>query len=532
MDTRIYVMTHKKIAEIPNEIYIPMQVGREGKEDLGYLADNTGIHISEKNSSYCELTGIYWLWKNVDCDIIGICHYRRYFTRNEKLLEKDYIEQVIEEYPIIVPNSSCVKEETVYAQYEKIHNSGKDLDVCRKVIAEKYPEYLAAFDFAMKTILVSVGNMWITRKDIYDRYCKWLFDILFEVEKRIDINGYDAYQRRVMGFLSERLFRVWLMMQPETITEEYVKMIEPADFKNAEKKIELLYKCARLKVAPILQLYQSGTMKGTLAEAFACRDDFGGKIPVWVCWWQGETKMPELIRCCVDSLKRNLPKEKTVLRLITLENCMEYVTFTETIIRKFNEGKISYTHLSDILRAELLFRYGGMWIDATYYVAAPVPEEIFEQKTVYTLRFEKAVWGADITQGRWSGNLWCSVKGKKLFQFLMECLWYYWEMEDELIDYFLIDYVIAMAVEEFPEVKRELEQCEFCGNGVFELQKLMNCKYTQERTEAVREMSVFYKLRRQADYRKENVAGEQTMYGYLVDEWSKVSGGGDRANDC
>ena len=518
MDTKIFVMTHKKIAEISNEIYVPLQVGKAGKEDFGYLGDDTGDHISHKNASYCELTGMYWLWKNMKCDIIGICHYRRYFTRDEKLLDKAYIEQEICHYPIIVPNSSCVKEESVYAQYEQIHNSCKDLDICREVIAEKYPEYVAAYDFSMTARMVSVGNMWITRKDIYDRYCEWLFDILFEAEKRIDTTGYDDYQKRVMGFLSERLFRVWLMMQPEKITEENVKMIDPADFYNAEKKVDLTYQCVKLKMTPILNLHQSGAMQGSLAQPKECADDFEGKIPVWLNWWQGEAEMPEMVRCCYESLKRNLPADKTVVRLITLENCMEYVTFTDSIIQKFNEGKIAYVHLSDALRAELLYRYGGMWIDTTYYAAAPIPDTIFERKTIYTLRYQNPIWSADITQGRWSGNLWYTKKGQRLFQFLMECLWYHWETEEQIMDYFLIDYVIALAVETFPEVRELLEQCEFCSGKTFELHKKMNLKYTPERWQKICSDAVFYKLNCHVDFQKANIVGQKTIYGHLLEQ--------------
>lgn len=457
MDTRMYVMTHKKIAEIPNEIYIPLHVGKAGKEDFGYEGDDTGENISGKNSSYCELTGMYWLWKNVKCDVIGICHYRRYFISEERLLEKSYIEQTIQKYPIIVPNSRCVEEESVYKHYGNRHNS-RDLDVCREVIAEKYPEYLPAFDYSMETILISLGNMWITRKDIYDRYCSWLFDILFEVEKRIDTTGYDDYQKRVMGFLSERLFRVWLFMQPEAITEENVEQIEASELGNAEKRMELVYKYVKLKVAPVLQLHKAGNMAGTLAQPFVCKDDFEEKVPVWVCWWQGETEMPETIRCCLERLKKKLPKKRAVLRLITLANCMEYVTFSETTIRKFNEGKITFKHLSDILMAELLYRYGGVWIDAAYYVTAPVSEELFQQKSICTLTFKEAIQKNGIAKGRWTSGFWYVKKEHKLFQFLMECLWYYWEMEDSLIDDGLVDDVIAVAVEEFPEIKEELEQ--------------------------------------------------------------------------
>lgn len=81
MNTQIYIMTHKKIPEISNKIYIPLHVGKEGKADLGYLGDNSGENISQKNDNYCELTGLYWLWKNVKCDIIGICHYRRFYKK-------------------------------------------------------------------------------------------------------------------------------------------------------------------------------------------------------------------------------------------------------------------------------------------------------------------------------------------------------------------------------------------------------------------------------------------------------------------
>ena len=297
-----------------------------------------------------------------------------------------------------------------------------------------------------------------------------------------------------------------------------MKLIEPQEFKNAKKKVELLCKCAKLKITPLLQLYQSGAMQGTLAPELRCRDDFEGKIPVWVCWWQGKEQMPELVQCCLNSLERNIPKETTVIRIITMENYREYVTLTDTVIRKFDEGKISYTHLADILRAELLYRYGGMWIDATYYVTAPIPKELFMGDGIYTLKFRKPIWDADITRGRWSVNLWCAPPGKKLFQFIMESFWYYFEVEDELLDYFFMDDVIAIAVDEFPDVKTELEQCPYCEQDVFWLQNYLNRKVTPDRIAMLKKGALFYKLNRRLVCQKENMAGEQTMYGYLLSD--------------
>ena len=98
----------------------------------------------------------------------------------------------------------------------------------------------------------------------------------------------------------------------------------------------------------------------------------------------------------------------------------------------------------------------------------------------------------------------------------MDSLWYYWETEDELIDYFLIDYVIAAAAEYLPEVKEELENCPFTDGKVFELHQWMNRKYTDSRRDMIRTASLFYKLYRRADYKKQTITGEQTMYGFIL----------------
>ncbi|MBQ7883295.1 MAG: DUF4422 domain-containing protein [Phascolarctobacterium sp.] len=86
MDIKILVATHKKYWMPEDEVYLPLHVGRDGKEDLGYMGDNTGDNISDKNASYCELTGLYWAWKNLDCEYIGLCHYRRYFGKSSNFL--------------------------------------------------------------------------------------------------------------------------------------------------------------------------------------------------------------------------------------------------------------------------------------------------------------------------------------------------------------------------------------------------------------------------------------------------------------
>ena len=216
----MYIMAHKKFQVPDKNGYIPLQVGSTLNEDLGYQKDDTAIQISAKNKTYCELTGMYWIWKNIQCDNVGICHYRRYFVQDE-LLTIEYMEECLKTYDIIVPDSGMTMYENVYKHYENRHKI-KDLNICGEVLLQKYPKDYAAFKWSLERNFMSLGNMVITSKTLYDEYCSWLFDILFEVEKRTNIENYDDYQKRVFGFLS---FRTWLLNRPLKVREERVLFI-------------------------------------------------------------------------------------------------------------------------------------------------------------------------------------------------------------------------------------------------------------------------------------------------------------------
>lgn len=236
MDIKILVAAHKKYWMPEDSIYIPLHVGREGKDDLGYLGDNTGEHISNKNANYCELTGLYWAWKNLDYDYIGLCHYRRYFASKQQgqdkktaiLKKEDYV-KLLQECDIILPKKRNYYIETVRSQYEHAHNK-RDLDETERIIREIYPEYSEAFAQVMNQKKLHIFNMFVMKKKDFDAYCKWLFDILFELEKRIDISEYNQYEARVFGFLSERLFNVWLEKQDLKKKEVPVVFLEKQDW--------------------------------------------------------------------------------------------------------------------------------------------------------------------------------------------------------------------------------------------------------------------------------------------------------------
>ncbi len=234
-NVKVYIATHKK-ANLPElKEYVPIQVGAEGKEKLGYITDNTGENISNKNSNFCELTATYWIMKNDNSDIVGLTHYRRYFFNNifsnsfKNIIHKEKIIKILNNYDIIVPKKYKLGV-TVEKQYSQIHNI-EDLMKCGEIIKNKNPEYSEAFDKVLKKRKIYTYNMFISRKKIFDDYYKWLFDILFEAEKIIDISNYDNYNKRVYGFLSERLFNVWIEKNKDNLK------IKEMPVYNSEEKI-------------------------------------------------------------------------------------------------------------------------------------------------------------------------------------------------------------------------------------------------------------------------------------------------------
>ena len=244
MDIKILVATHKKYNMPSENIYLPIHVGCEGKEELGYQGDNEGDNISLKNPNYCELTGLYWAWKNLDCDVIGLSHYRRYFTnkstleiskkKNSKMdliLTEAEIKKLLSKSDIIVPQKRNYYIETIYSHYKNAHYI-KDLDETKNIISEIYPEYIESFNKIMDGKTLYLYNMFVMKKENFDEYCEWLFNILFELEKRTNISEYDVYQSRIYGFISERLFNVWIYKNLKNIEEVKVVNIEGISWKS------------------------------------------------------------------------------------------------------------------------------------------------------------------------------------------------------------------------------------------------------------------------------------------------------------
>ncbi len=253
MNVKIFTMTHKKFDEPKNPIYIPLHVGRASAKDLGYLGDNTGDSISEQNKYYGELTGVYWVWKNVqDVDIVGVCHYRRYFfNKKGALLNQNEYEKILEDFDIIT--SDEIKSDKSYREsYGEAHNIN-DLILTENVIKRKYPEYITELERVFSGNSGYYGNLMVTSKDIFDAYAQWLFDIFFELEKQIDVTSYDLYHRRIFGFLSELLMKVW-------IDKHHLKVYKGQIGITAEKAETVEFKLAMAQLVKMGKLTEARQM--------------------------------------------------------------------------------------------------------------------------------------------------------------------------------------------------------------------------------------------------------------------------------
>lgn len=244
---KILVACHKPSTLFRDAVYIPIHVGRTNstlKKDMpGMLGDDTGKNISEKNASYCELTALYWAWKNLkDTDYIGLCHYRRYFLKfkspfrlpiyyytsfesmNKDIIKYEELAYILQKNDVIMARK-ITQPFNLRTEYSYILNS-YDYKILKKVIIDIFPDYVEDFERIMYYgNKYSAFNMMIMKWEYFEDYCKWLFSILFELEKRIDISGYKGYYSRIYGYMSERLLNVYVFHHKLKVRELSVGQI-------------------------------------------------------------------------------------------------------------------------------------------------------------------------------------------------------------------------------------------------------------------------------------------------------------------
>lgn len=202
----------------------------------------------------------------------------------------------------------------------------------------------------------------------------------------------------------------------------------------------------------------------------------GNGITAWTCWWQGPEQAPEIVKACMESQRRNLPDGVKHI-VITKDNYKDYITLPQGIIDKVESGDIRLPHLADIIRVNLLYKYGGFWMDAEVLVSEPMPKDILEYP-VYTRNLPETQYYAD---AMWAIGFMYAKPGSRLFRFLSESFFYYFSVHDRLKYYFTLDYMIAVACHVFPEVGEQFKAVPYNNEKAFELEKHLMENFDEEK---------------------------------------------------
>ncbi len=249
------------------------------------------------------------------------------------------------------------------------------------------------------------------------------------------------------------------------------------------------------------------------AEATGNRSFIEETSPIWICWWQGKENMSDIVKICIHSICSNAGSHP--VKLITRDNYMEYVELPGFILEKVHNGMITLTHLSDILRFNLLYQYGGYWMDATVLLTGTLWKEkgidFFTVQTASNLRY--------VTGGKWAIYLIGGGRQCLLFDLVMTFLHEYWKRENIQADYFLTDHMIALAYDHIPAIREMIDRNNCYMPAIYDMANMLNEPFDTAKFEEMCRDTRFHKLSWKRSYMPLTEKGEQTFYGYLLDRF-------------
>lgn len=233
---------------------------------------------------------------------------------------------------------------------------------------------------------------------------------------------------------------------------------------------------------------------------------------VWVLWWQGEEHMPEIVKKCVESIKENLIENEVIV--LSQDNINKYISLPENIQKKYDDKIIGNAHFSDIIRVNLLKEYGGIWIDATILITKKV--KLNELNNIKTIKFD-CNDKTSISKGMWCGFLLGKIN-PILYEFMYEFYLDYWTKEDIIIDYFLMDFIIKLAYDNFEDVKTDIDNNKNNNQDIHILCKKLNDIYEEKYYNELLKSNFIHKLSYKVSLQEFN-NGEKTY-------WNIIKNGG------
>lgn len=228
--------------------------------------------------------------------------------------------------------------------------------------------------------------------------------------------------------------------------------------------------------------------------------------PIWVCWWQGEDNMPPIVKVCWEKLCSINFDRKVIL--ITKDNYKQFVNIELHIVNLFENGHISITQLSDILRFNLLYKYGGIWLDSTIYVNESASKLLDSPFITLSVDYSEKY----ISKGQWSSFLFGGNNENILFKFIVDSFNLYYKRYRQPMDYYIIDYIIAYAYEKNAGIRHLINSYAIRVSDLYVVHKALNQEFDKKITEVLKD-TPFNKLTWKIDIDK---LPFNSMYHHLI----------------
>lgn len=244
---------------------------------------------------------------------------------------------------------------------------------------------------------------------------------------------------------------------------------------------------------------------------------FNGNNNIWVCWWQGEENMPDFCQMCFRNLINNTPNEYKV-HLITKDNYRQYTDIPDYVVKKMENQLIPITQFSDILRQNLLLKYGGLWIDASIWVTPDYISKIDTNLPFWSIKLEKiddpSVWGQLISKCKWGSFILYGTPRNVVFKFVFGAMCKYYKEHNSIIDYFLQNMLIRIGYDNIDAIRKQIDDVKVSNEYLYELYRAMDTPYDENKWELYCENTGIFKLTQKREY-CEYINGKMTFYGYL-----------------
>lgn len=275
-----------------------------------------------------------------------------------------------------------------------------------------------------------------------------------------------------------------------------------------KRKTEWLDSYFNRKYSDILSKYKNLEDKEETVE----------KHNIWVFWGQGADAMPELVRACYNQLIRH----NSNVVLVTSDNVNDIIDLPKGVFEKVKRGIIGWANYSDIIRNTILSKYGGLWLDATVWVAGEIPMSKLKKLPIFTAKNKEKIysnsvcyWSSfDLNWSSWC--LWANNKNNILFCFVRDMLQAIAEREHYWPDYVIQDYFYYFACQRFKQVREQMELISINSPNRGKLADILNEKYDKKKFDLLMSEGLVFKLRYRKPWKKFTPTGEQTVYSHIV----------------